>query len=184
MKERTNSIEFKKYIPERSENSIVDKYKILKIKNIEKIEETSYAYKITGNVETFVESEEEDKDANEVVKSEEKTVRIPKCFGSKDIFEEELYKLEKNSKNKKNKEYIPFSVMGLVDLIISSISFMLFWIIKNNNMVLILTWIITEYIALKSIYVLKEENRDRLSSTVNLILGAILLFIGCIFIFL
>lgn len=146
------------------------KYKITKFFNIDKIIETNWCYKIKGEIDYFFESRKN----HSIIKHKKGIFRIPKCFGEEKSFKDNLYKLVNreriNSESINNEKYKSFTKEGFIDFIICILGSIL--VLFGSGFLVLIGLTLSTWKGIKGINVLREQNRDRFFSIINIILGA------------
>lgn len=148
------------------------KYKNTKFFNIDKITENKWCYTIKGEIDYYFEKTTDKKEAP-IIKHKKGTFRIPKCFGEEQEFRNHLYKLINSerleSESKNNIEYRSFTLEGLKDFIICILGFIL--ILFGRGILMLIGLTLSGWKGIKGINVLREKNRDRFFSIINILLG-------------
>lgn len=149
------------------------KYKNTKFFNIDKITETKWCYKIKGEIDYFFEKPA-DRKKSHIIKHKKGTFRIPKCFGEEKEFKDSLYKLVNSeritSESINNEKYRSFTKEGFIDFLISILGSII--ILFSNIYLLVLIGVtLSAWKGIKGINVLREQNRDRFFSIINIILA-------------
>lgn len=153
------------------------KYKNMRFYNIGKIKETKWCYKITCEKVYFYYYQKE-KEKNPVLKYKKGTFIIPKSFGSATDFRQALYSLLGKTtvgfNQKFNITYQEFTKKGLISLVFCLLGTMIILISTMISEVIgCFSFYISIFIVGNSITVLREENRDRILSALNIILGIV-----------
>lgn len=150
------------------------KIKKTKFFNIDRIIEKKWYYKIKCEVDYYFEKAS-NKNYVPIIKHKKGIFKIPKCFGEEKIFRENLYKLigskRIETESVKNEKYKSFTKQGVIDFLLSILGSIM--VIFGNALFLIIGFAITSYGIIKGVNVLREENRDRFLSFVNIIIGTI-----------
>lgn len=150
------------------------KYKNTKFFNIDKITETKWCYKIKGEIDYYFEKPA-DRKKSPIIKHKKGIFRIPKCFGEEKEFRDNLYKLANSGRieteSKNNEEYKSFTVEGLIDFIICILGSIL--ILSGSGILVIIGVTLSGWKSIKGINVLREQNRDKFFSIINIFLGLV-----------
>ena len=156
-----------------NKNDIRDrKYKNTKYFNINKITENKWCYKLQGEIDYYF-YKNADIDKNIIIKHRKGTFRIPKCFGEEKEFKENLYdlinseRIETESIN--NEKYKSLTKEGLIDFIICILGSII--VLFGTGIFVIIGVTLSGWKGIKSINVLREQNRDRFFSIINILVG-------------